>query len=74
MFFRPQQRGRGEPARRDTAGARPPSYLSRHAKHNSSTLAKEARDVVKSVKALIEEERKCSYTVFRIHIKKRPSI
>ncbi|KAK3736396.1 hypothetical protein QZH41_017920 [Actinostola sp. cb2023] len=51
-----QQRGRGEPARRDTVGSKPPSYLARHAKHNSSTLAKEARDVVKSVKALIEEE------------------
>lgn len=45
--------------RKDASGsARPPSYLARHAKHNPTTLAKEARDVVKSVKALIEEERK----------------
>ena len=59
IFSRPQQRGKGESVRRDGgSNPKPPSYLSRHAKYTPASLAKEARDTVKSVKALIEEERK----------------
>lgn len=54
---RPQQRGKGESVRRDGgSNPKPPSYLSRHAKYTPASLAKQARDTVKSVKALIEEE------------------
>ena len=56
---RPQQRGKGESVRRDGgSNPKPPSYLSRHAKYTPASLAKQARETVKSVKALIEEERK----------------
>ena len=47
--------------RRDgSSNPKPPAYLSRHAKYTPASLAKEARETVKSVKALIEEERKYS--------------
>ncbi|XP_048589179.1 uncharacterized protein LOC116604619 isoform X2 [Nematostella vectensis] len=53
----PPARGRGEPPKRDKSGnIRPPSYLGRHAKINPASLAKEARDTVKTVKTLIEDE------------------
>lgn len=54
-----QQRGKGESVRRDGgANPKPPSYMSRHSKYTPASLAKEARETVKSVKSLIEEERK----------------
>ena len=59
LVSRPQQRGKGESVRRDGgSNPKPPSYLSRHAKYTPASLAKQARETVKSVKALIEEERK----------------
>lgn len=52
-----QPRGKGESVRRDGgANPKPPSYQSRHSKYTPASLAKEARETVKSVKALIEEE------------------
>ncbi|RMX46979.1 hypothetical protein pdam_00011922 [Pocillopora damicornis] len=52
-----QQRGKGESVRRDGgANPKPPSYMSRHSKYTPASLAKEARETVKSVKSLIEEE------------------
>jgi len=53
----PPPRGKGESVRRDGgSNPKPPAYLSRHAKYTPASLAKEARETVKSVKALIEEE------------------
>ena len=56
---RPPPRGKGESVRRDGgSNPKPPAYLSRHAKFTPASLAREAREAVRSVKALIEEERK----------------
>lgn len=53
----PPQRGKGESVRREgSSNPKPPTYLSRHAKFTPASLAKEARETVKSVKTLIEEE------------------
>ena len=60
-FCRPDKKGKGESVRRD-GGARPPNYLAHHAKQTPGNLAKEARDTVKSIKALLEEERKSPVT------------
>lgn len=57
MSGKPPPRGKGETVRREgSTSPKPPAYLSRHAKYTPASLAKEARDTVKSVKALIEEE------------------
>ena len=50
---------RGEPVRRDTLRdqqPRPPSYLARHARE-AQPLAREAKEIVNSVRALLEDER-----------------
>ena len=63
---RPPQRGKGESVRREgSSNPKPPTYLSRHAKFTPASLAKEARETVKSVKTLIEEEREYYNTVWK---------
>ncbi len=46
---------------------RPPSYLSQH-RRSPQNVAADARDVVKAVRALIEEERKEKITIFYVYI------
>jgi len=54
---KPPPRGKGESVRREgDSNPKPPAYLSRHAKFTPASLAREARETVRSVKALIEEE------------------
>lgn len=54
---KPPPRGKGESVRREGgSNPKPPAYLSRHAKFTPASLAREAREAVRSVKALIEEE------------------
>ena len=67
LVSRPQQRGKRESVRRDGgSNPKPPSYLSRHAKYNPASLVKQARETVKSVKVLIEEEGKQTYSYMRV--------
>ena len=66
VVSRPPQRGKGESVRREgSSNPKPPTYLSRHAKFTPASLAKEARETVKSVKTLIEEEREYYNTVLK---------
>ena len=66
VVSRPPQRGKGESVRREgSSNPKPPTYLSRHAKFTPASLAKEARETVKSVKTLIEEEREYYNTVWK---------
>ena len=66
VVCRPPQRGKGESVRREgSSNPKPPTYLSRHAKFTPASLAKEARETVKSVKTLIEEEREYYNTVLK---------
>lgn len=54
---KPPPRGKGESVRGEgSSNPKPPAYLSRHAKFTPASLARQARETVKSVKALIEEE------------------
>ena len=66
VVSRPPQRSKGESVRREgSSNPKPPTYLSRHAKFTPASLAKEARETVKSVKTLIEEEREYYNTVLK---------
>jgi len=66
VVSRPPQRGKGESVRREgSSNPKPPTYLSRHAKFTPASLAKEARETVKSVKTLIEEEREYYNTILK---------
>ncbi len=46
---------------------RPPSYLSQH-RRSPQNVAADARDVVKAVRALIEEERKKNNNILCVYI------